>query len=430
MKNYISFIKINLYYIYLVKMNKRKSKKAGKAIDAGGFGCVFRPQIRCKQSKKKKRSKVDGISKLMSKDESANEWRELKNIKKIVSKIPNYKNYFLLNNIEICSPDILDKEDLVNIEKCRSGFQSMNIDIDEINKNLDKFKIINMPYGGKNLVNVISSGDIDFNILNILLIELLSNAILPMNKLAFYHCDIKGQNILYKDNNLRLIDWGISTYLNSLPINNIPESLSNYAIQYNSPFSRIIFNQYFDKFVFEYLSAHPEINLNSSKLNLELELMMLSFYNEYIKLRNSRGHEEFINTYLIPHLIKLNNIEAPKDLNYTAILFSQYLINILKKYTNFKSKKVDKLGYLNDIYLKNLDIWGFIFVYLEFILNSQVKKEIKIKIANLIIKYCYSIDYSDKPIPIDDLSSDLKNLNKIRGNNTNVVNLKKMFSLD
>ncbi len=421
---------------YKRKHNKKATRKgrnldAGKAIDAGGYGCVFRPQIKCKNSRKKE--KVDGITKLMTSEDADNEWNELKNIKKVVSNIPNYEKYFLLNNIELCYPNELDNDDLVNIEKCRNAFQNAGINLDQINSNLDKFKIINMPYGGENLVNLISNGEIPFSKVNMLLIELLENGILPMNKLAFYHCDIKGQNILYKEDNLRLIDWGISTYLEDSHLKEIPKSLSNYKIQFNSPFSRIIFNKYFDEFVFNYLSARPDLHLKNDKLFLELELMMLSFYQKYITITGGTGHEDFINKYLVPELFKLNDVEAPNELNYTAILFSQYMIKILVKYLDFKNKKVDKLAYLNDVYLKNLDVWGFIFVYVEYIINSNVERKLMVDIANIIIDYCYSVEFSDKPIDIRDLIKDLKNLSKgSRGSTAknNIVRLKKMFSIN
>ena len=410
---------------------KNRNLDAGKAIDAGGFGCVFRPQIKCKNSRKKE--KVDGITKLMSSQDADNEWKELKNIKKVVSNIPNYEKYFLLKNIELCYPNELDNDDLVSIEKCKNAFHNVGINLDQINSNLDKFKIINMPYGGENLVNLISNDEIPFSKVNNLLIKLLENGIVPMNKLAFYHCDIKGQNILYKEDNLRLIDWGISTYLEDSHLKEIPNSLSNYKIQFNSPFSRIIFNKYFDEFVFNYLTARPDLNVKNDKLFLELELMMLSFYEKYITITGGTGHEDFINIYLVPELFKLNSVEAPKELNYTAILFSQYMIKILVKYLDFKNKKVDKLEYLNDVYLKNLDVWGFIFVYVEYIINSNVERKLKVDIANLIIKYCYSVEFSDKPINIGDLVKELKNLDSEKSrnmeNNEKIVNLKKMFSI-
>ena len=161
--------------------------------------------------------------------------------------------------------------------------------------------------------------------------------------------------------------------------------------------------------------------------------MMLSFYEKYITMTGGTGHEEFINIYLVPELFKLNSVEAPKELNYTAILFSQHMIKILVKYLDFKNKKVDKLAYLNDVYLKNLDVWGFIFVYIEYIINSNVERKLKVDIANLIIKYCYSVEFSDKPINIGELVKELKNLNSEKSrtmeNNGKIVNLKKMFSI-
>ena len=45
-------------------MPKGDMLKGGKVIAAGGFGCIFKPSLKCKGSEQKQKS--DNISKLMS----------------------------------------------------------------------------------------------------------------------------------------------------------------------------------------------------------------------------------------------------------------------------------------------------------------------------------------------------------------------------
>jgi hypothetical protein len=186
-----------------MKNNRKTKKKGGKVIDSGGYGCVFSPALKCLN-----KPRSDGISKLSFVENSNVEWNTLQNVKNLLSKIPDYTNYFLLSNISTCTPDKLTSKDKENFTKCisleESGYNANNI-----NNNLSKFKIINMPHGGINLDSVINLDVISFDELNLLLQNLLLNGIIPMNKLKIYHFDIKSSNILYKDGKIKIIDFVI-----------------------------------------------------------------------------------------------------------------------------------------------------------------------------------------------------------------------------
>ena len=98
-----------------------------KIIGAGGFGCVFKPALKCKNSKKR----TNGISKLSLISDSNIEWAKLELVRKYLKKIPNYQNYFLLYNLEKCLPSKLDSKDTSNYENChvlqQVGFTKNNI---------------------------------------------------------------------------------------------------------------------------------------------------------------------------------------------------------------------------------------------------------------------------------------------------------------
>ena len=92
----------------------------------------------------------DGISKLSFVENSNIEWNTLQNVKNLLAKIPGYTNYFLLSNISTCVPDKLTSKDKENFSKCIS-LEESDYNTNNINNNLSKFKIINMPHGGINL---------------------------------------------------------------------------------------------------------------------------------------------------------------------------------------------------------------------------------------------------------------------------------------
>ena len=251
-----------------------RNKKGGEVIGAGGYGCIFSPALRCAGSNERK----GDITKLLQKNDANDEWNELKNVRNIVKNIPNYNNYFLVNNIFKCKPNTITENDLKNVIICENALGSIGISTTEINKNLDKLEIINMPYGGIDLLKIITENKELFSTLNNILLELLVKGILSMNKLGFFHCDIKAQNILYLKQKCRLIDWGISVLINNIPVKVIPEKFKNNKLQYNSPFSRIIFNQIFDDYYKLHIKNNSKINKSNSNLNIDLQVLMFDYY--------------------------------------------------------------------------------------------------------------------------------------------------------
>ena len=186
-----------------MSLNNRK-KFGGEVIGAGGFGCVFKPALKCNNSKKR----TNGVSKLTSNKISDSEWNEIQEIKRYIEKIPNYENFFLINNLNKCKPSKLSDNDKKNLKICNTLENKFGINADNINNNLDKLKIINMPYGGNSLNFILSKNIIPIFKINILLLQLLVYGIIPMNNLNLYHFDIKADNILYKNNFVRIIDFG------------------------------------------------------------------------------------------------------------------------------------------------------------------------------------------------------------------------------
>ena len=388
--------------VNIKKYYKKRSKSGGEVIGSGGYGCVFKPALRCKDST----FRSSGISKLLKYKDAEDEWKEINNVKNIIIKIANYEKYFLLDNIEKCIPNTLTYDDVININQCENLLN--NINIDTINSNLENLQIINMPFGGDDLDKVIKGGTIKLENINNILINLLKNAIIPMNKLGLYHCDLKSNNMLYYNNQIKIIDWGLSGLIYSNET--IPDSFKNYKIQFNTPFSRILFNSYFDKFFNEYFSTRPDLHEKNKNIDSELKIFLLSYYNNWVKVSGGSGHEQYINEYILPEFYLLSNNIYPKTENLTAILFSTYCSKILLKYTDFNRKIFKKELYFNEVYIKNIDIWGFISTYLSFIRSNKYSLNERKKLANIIMKYCYLDNYSDKPINVNELIKDLKNV--------------------
>ena len=319
-------------------------------------------------------------------------------MRKLLSVIPNYKQYFLLEDISICEPDTLVGDDLTNLEKCRT-IEPYNAST--INEHLNEFMIINMPYGGNNLHIVIRNDLISFKDLTILLKKLVLNAIHPMNQLNIYHFDIKASNILYKNNNLKLIDFGLLDFKNAE--HSVPKNLSLGAINFNSPFSIILFNSEVLMRVNWNLQQYS--SSSSSKKRPSLSSILKFFkpiYEEFIKLFGLEKTE----LYVIRIISQIYSIKGKKSTNFKLVvteLICRYCSYAIFNYIDFENNVFDKVKYFDTIYSKNVDIYGIISCYTDYLDSSQshYSNTFKSHIADLLLMYCYNYTYATKVIPID-----------------------------
>ena len=281
----------------------------GKVIASGGFGCVFDPPLRCKGKQREKNK----VSKLMIERHVVSEYNEIEQIKKVLKNIPNYENYYLVDDFSICEPEKLDSEDLKNFKKKCSALPKKNISEKNINENLDKLLVLNMPHGG------IPIDDYIYNIkdykdlinLNNRLINLLNNGIIPMNRENIYHTDVKDANILISfdksgsqsEPKTRLIDWGLTTeYVPNVDAE-FPKKWKNRSIQFNIPFSLIIFSDTF-------LEQYTKYIKDSSNNKEDLKSFVKRYLDYWLKERGL-GHFKYLNK--IMYLLFIHDIKTNKN---------------------------------------------------------------------------------------------------------------------
>lgn len=394
------------------KTRKKSKNKGGKAIDSGGYGCIFSPALKCSN----KKTRTNGISKLSFIENSNVEWNVLKNVKNMLSKIPNYNEYFLISNISTCIPDKLTTSDKENFNKC-SSLEESGYNATNINNNLNKFKIINMPYGGVNLDHIIDFNVLPFKELNSLLQKLLVNGIIPMNKLKIYHFDIKSSNILYNNNKVKIIDFGEMGISTNTKI--VPSILFNRAIQYNSPFSRILYDSYVSENLRKFFIKY---NITKTTKREKKIKIFREIYTAYHNLGNV-GHELFLNKFLIPgifnlipHSLIIEIWKKPlEEINIPDLLTDwivNYCVEVIDNYFNYKTMSFNHDKYFSEIYSKNVDIYGFIMCYMNYIItqNTSYSFNLRVQLSILLIKYCFNPIYSVIPIPINNLIKDLNNI--------------------
>lgn len=391
----------------------------GKVIASGGFGCIFDPALKCENIDV---ISHDQISKLMTIKHSKDEFKLIQKYNRILSVIPNYTNYFLLHNFQLCKPSKLTNTDLKNYQKKCKSLKKKGINVKNINQSLDKVLAINMPNGGIDVENFIETYFTSSNIirLNNSLIQLLVNGIVPMNKLNVYHCDIKDSNVLVKTTEseleTRLIDWGLSFVLDNKLVG-IPRKLYRRPFQFNVPFSSVLFNKDFIMLYNNFLELNPVPDF----------FQIREFVINYIFIWNDirgPGHLSAINNIIKKLTIKdLTAIKKNKikehfiEYDFTYYYIVEYLSKILEKYTS--NRKLDLMAYFQNIFLKNIDIWGFTMIYIVFYEHlyqkfdklTQYQLEFISKIKYIIIHFLY-----ENPIDIIDVYSlvnELTNLNTV-----------------
>ena len=379
-------------HVYTVKRSGKRSKKGGEVIASGGFGCIFKPALKCKDSKKRK----DGVSKMSINEYSSQEMKEVLRIQNKLKHIPNYGKLYLLD-IQVCKPDKLTQTDLVNFDKKCSALTRYNINEQNVNDNLDKLRIINMPYGGISLREWLLEGrsiNVDkIKQLNQMVVQLLKNAIVPMNNSLVIHNDLKDQNVLVDSElNTRIIDWGLAAVVKN---NAIPDEVWNRPLQFNTPFSAMIFTDRFKKAYTDFLLAvhnkDEEFNENSVRNFVITEYVSsghkyfgdsdnntkffsMIFKNSTSSTNSIGGSKKNRNRNSTP-THSSNGENTITGSGHTLYYLSNYITSILMDYTdsNYTFHMTD---YFMKGYLHNSDVFGIMTTYYTFFNKERINPDI------------------------------------------------------
>ena len=402
-------------------VNKKKCKKGGQVLASGGFGCVFSPALKCQGKTKRESNKV---SKLMTNNHATEEYEEIIKIKEKLDGIPHYEDFFLLFNIKLCRPAPLTKSDLAKFTSKCTALPKNNVTKSNINTKLNTLMTLNMPNGGIPVDDFIyNNGSFDiFQKLNKSLMKLLLNGIIPMNKKNIYHCDIKDSNILVDNSGkileTRLIDWGLSTEY--IPFKNepFPKTWRNRPLQFNVPFSVIIFSEIFVEKYTKFLQEGGTIEEG------QLKPFVIDFITLWMKERGA-GHYKFINEImymLFSHNITSlseKSIKIVIETEFTMTYITDYIVEILIHFTKFRENGTLNLReYLDNVFVANVDLWGFCstyFPFLEILFNNYSKLNTSEKELFNIIKELFVTLYTTpaKKIDINEIINLLKSMDNL-----------------
>ena len=406
----------------MARTRKNYRNKGGKVIASGGYGCVFDPALKCEGSSKRDSNK---ISKLMTDKHATQEYEEINEIKQRLDSIKNYKDYFIVYDATLCRPSKLDSKDLTAFNDKCTALPKDNINKSNINSKLNEVMSLNLPNGGLPVDDYIyANGGYDkLYKTHMALVNLLKKGIVPMNKRNIYHSDIKDSNVLIdnKDSNIRarLIDWGLTVEYTPGSSETFPKNWRNRPLQFNVPFSVVIFTDSFYEKYTKYLQDGGEVE------EAALKPFIIDYLNSWIKERGA-GHYKFINEIMF--LLYSSTLTSISDASKPGVVETEitmpyivdYILEVLLNYTKFKEDgSLNLREYLNEVYIKIVDIWGFITVYYPFLemfsnnyftLNENELKIFK-QLQYIFNEYLYTPRAA--PINMDELFDDLKILGNL-----------------
>ena len=436
---------------YKIKKHKIKNKSGGEVIASGGFGCVFEPALACENSKRKS----NGVSKLMTLKHANDEYDEIIKIKDKLNKIPNYSRYFLIDDIDaLCIPAKLKSSDLRNFKLKCSALKKDDYTVKNINNSLNELRVLSMPNGGitlKEYIYKITSLN-QIQKLNILLIDLFKKGILPMNDIGIYHSDIKDTNILVDITNAnlqpRLIDWGLTT---EYPIKSKsakyhfswPTQWNNKSLQFNLPFSVILFSADFLNQYNDYVREYGMPDKDDADNIENLDLFIVDYLYSWMEEGRGVGHISIINN-IVEIIYNLNKdkdntdkikkgtqggtqggtkgeyvVVYIKTIQIITAYISKILIKFTTKQTQFNTISID--NYVNDVFIHNIDKWGFVSAYLPFLKmgsKDNLDKYNNEKVFNIIKDlFLFLYETSDRAITENEITARLNAINQLVGSN-------------
>ena len=398
------------------------NSKGGEAVGRGSYGCVFRPALKCRGFNE---DLGKYVSKLMCNKEANQEMQEIDNIINIIYNIPNNKEYFIPNKEEQffkCNLEDIDKSNLknsnicVNFQRCsesdklRDLFKDNFSDDESIQwivNNKKNLTIIQQPDGGEEFAKFIrkemkNSEDDEIKKISKILINLMKNGIKLMNEEGLLHLDIKPENLVIKDDKIRIIDWGLSINTKNKNFNVIKRNMIKHTLQFNILISNILFDDELIKYL------HP-IKIRSSSSNTSIEISNhindVNNQDDLLDMINfgEEGHSNMIINYII--FLRTSVKFEDEVLN----IMNSYYKKILNKYIkiNNNTLKFDEEKFYNEVYKHNVDIYSIFVTFVTMMRANKIPVEYVGPLKELCYKYMFSEEYAAEKYDVKQIENEL-----------------------
>ncbi len=368
-----------------------KNKRGGKPIDSGTYGCVFNPALACNGSKRH-----TGVSKLMINKHASKELALLEPIYTLTKVYPDIKSHIIIPELKQCTPSRLTTKDLYAFNDTCHNLYDLGYNTNNINDRRDEFKLLHMEHGGKTVSDYIHDmhADQEYHI-HKGIADIFKHVIVPMNQNKLFHSDIKENNILIKNNKLKLIDFGLMILYSETTID--PMFLNHY-LSMHYPYTCLLFNDdipfHWSGFYHKHKHLQGEMFIQACSKHIMGSIL---HYKKRQGLSNKLLSKE-------SSFIFYCNILFPNK-NYLDIIARQ-LAYCYERHKNPSNGEFDILSYYNKEFIHTVDIWGLcsvlLYLFTHYDSSYHDKQE---KLKPLLIKYMFSMQLN--PFPYSEFYKDL-----------------------
>jgi hypothetical protein len=410
--------------------------KGGKPVNAGGFGCVFRPALLCEGETERSPKTV---TKLMNIENYKEEEAELRSISPYIAKIPNNQKYFVLTQIKKCVPKEFTAEDLKDFDKvCHplrkgirvsGGRRAYITSAEDIARDTARgyFVGLNLPDGGMDVFDYLVESEPEPTKEEIARFlgsfgELVQNGIRPMNMAGVCHFDMKAENMVYDkpSNETKIIDWGFAKYTAKTS----PAPHLGKPIMQNQPFTNILFytknpkeNPIVKYFIHEFLGKNASVPqlLRNETLPVEekkrrLVNRLANDFRRSIFFNERSIADYFGNTHVIGHYSYILSAYFGKKPGALLNTMSMQIANVLIEFSYDERKNhfvdFDLNRFFHTVFKFNVDIYGALTILNKLPLPARDTKRV---MDNLM----FGEEYATKAYVIEDVLAQLQSLSEL-----------------
>ena len=315
----------------------------------------------------------------------------------------------------MCHPDALDHHDLANFDSVCINMPRLNITAANVNANLGKLRMLNMPDLGIDLKKWMDQTAFDaprIRQLNDHISTLLIRAVGPMNRVGVIHNDLKSENVMMDAaGNARIIDWGlsgISTEQHVIP----PRHFMNNPVTFNRPFSTMMISPSMCK-----LYESAVLSTSSEPPMEQIKHFTLEVYKRYNEAFDSDIYKYF--QYAITSIFGLSEKDAGELL---VDMVATYNAEILYHFTDRTNRTFRLNDYFSTVYRYNTDVWGLMSVFYSmfmmprkrFIMSDKAYEEMLRRYRGLFRTVVFA--NGDKRMNVSHIVQQLRHINNAIGN--------------
>lgn len=340
----------------------RGARMGGAAIAEGGYGCVFSPAIGCHEFPVYAGNRMY-VSKLMRNEDADIEMHESKKVTNIVSRAGLPEKYFGVPEKKCAYlPGSIGRDETAEFTDPVSGIVKPSKKCMAIYRAVLEpggFSLLQSRYGGPDMYSLwdgVALGKVDMSVIarvTAAMLKMLVTAIVPMNKAGLWHCDLKSENVLSRrdGSDVMMIDWGLMR---------THKTKQNYpwTLQWNNPLASLF--------------------IGGLKREGKPTMIPFEIVKTFIEIPQLPSNTPFYQVHAHYAIVTLGYALLASGEKVSVESIFRVVERYYKELLSIYERIVASLGIeaaikvLEDMYFKNIDLWGFVCCFAPLIRFSNI----------------------------------------------------------